>query len=189
MPKLWSETIAAHRHAVREAILDTTGALVIEHGLLSVTMSQIAEEAGVGRATLYKYFPDVEAILIAWHERQTAEHLTELTRLANRGGDTDERLREVLEAYAVICHHRGGHSSDLAALLHRGSQMTQIQHQLIDLVRDLLSEGVTQGNVREDIPPGELARYSVHALAATMPTKAAVHRLVNVTLDGLRPPT
>ena len=55
VPKLWSDTIAQHRHAVREAILDTTWALVTEHGLLSVTMSQIAEEAGVGRATLYKY--------------------------------------------------------------------------------------------------------------------------------------
>jgi AcrR family transcriptional regulator len=47
----------------RKAILDTTAALVAEGGLLSVTMSRIAEEAGIGRATLYKYFPDVEAIL------------------------------------------------------------------------------------------------------------------------------
>jgi AcrR family transcriptional regulator len=72
MPKLWSETIAAHRHTVRETILDATWALVAEHGLLAVTMSQIAEEAGIGRATLYKYFPDVEAILLAWHERHVA---------------------------------------------------------------------------------------------------------------------
>jgi len=70
VPKLWNETIEEHRREVREAILDTTVALVAEHGLLSVTMSQIAEETGIGRATLYKYFPDVEAILLAWHERQ-----------------------------------------------------------------------------------------------------------------------
>lgn len=65
MPKLWNETIEAHRHTVREAILNTTAELVTEHGLLSVTMSQIAEKTGIGRATLYKYFPDVEAILHA----------------------------------------------------------------------------------------------------------------------------
>ena len=70
MPKLWNETIEAHRREVRDAILDTTAALVAEHGLRSVTMSQIAEKTGIGRATLYKYFPDVEAILPAWHERQ-----------------------------------------------------------------------------------------------------------------------
>ncbi|TIL19051.1 MAG: helix-turn-helix transcriptional regulator, partial [Mesorhizobium sp.] len=55
MPKLWNETIDAHRRAVRDATLDTTAALVAEHGLLSVTMSKIAEETGIGRATLYKY--------------------------------------------------------------------------------------------------------------------------------------
>ena len=69
VPKLWNETIEAHRAAVRDAILDTTAALVAEHGLWSVTMSQIAEKTGIGRATLYKYFADVEAILLAWHER------------------------------------------------------------------------------------------------------------------------
>ena len=75
VPRLWDETIEAHRRAVRGATLDTTAALVAEHGLASVTMSQIAAETGIGRATLYKYFPDVDAILVAWHERQVAEHL------------------------------------------------------------------------------------------------------------------
>jgi Bacterial regulatory proteins, tetR family len=42
------------------------------------TMSQIAEETGIGRATLYKYFPDVEAILLAWHDRQIAAHIAYL---------------------------------------------------------------------------------------------------------------
>jgi AcrR family transcriptional regulator len=42
-------------------------------------MSQIAAEAsGIGRATLYKYFPDVESILRAWHERQVGAHLHQL---------------------------------------------------------------------------------------------------------------
>ena len=52
VPKLWNETIEAHRRAVIDATLDTTWALVTEHGPLSVTMSQIAEKTGIGRATL-----------------------------------------------------------------------------------------------------------------------------------------
>ena len=75
MPKLWNETIAAHRRDVRDAILDSAAALLGEHGLRSVTMSQIAVATGVGRATLYKYFPDIEAILVAWHERHVGCHL------------------------------------------------------------------------------------------------------------------
>src|ERR671916_987131 len=101
VPKLWNETIEAHRAAVRDAILDTTWALVTEHGLLSVTMSQIAEQTGIGRATLYKYFPDVESILFACHERHVTEHLRRLTALVDRPGDPDQRLHAVLEAYAL----------------------------------------------------------------------------------------
>lgn len=48
VPKLWNETIETHRHTVREAILETTWALVTEHGLMSVTMTRIAEKVGIG---------------------------------------------------------------------------------------------------------------------------------------------
>src|SRR5687768_2488734 len=109
MPKLWNETIEAHRREVRDAILDTTAALVAQHGLRSVTMSQIAEETGIGRATLYKYFPDVEAILFAWHERQIAGHLEHLAEVRDQAGDPGQRLEAVLEAYALIAHESHGH--------------------------------------------------------------------------------
>ena len=86
MPKLWSETVAAHRRGVRDAVLDTAAALAAEHGLRSVTMSQIAEATGIGRATLYKYFPGVEAILLAWQERQKARHFEQLVAVGGRAG-------------------------------------------------------------------------------------------------------
>ena len=181
----------AHRRAVREAILETTWALVSEHGLRSVTMSRIAEETGIGRATLYKYFPDVEAILFAWHERHVAGHLERLTELRDRTGDADERLEAVLEAYAIICHHRERHGTEqLAALLHRGEQVHRAQRRLINLFRDLLTEVAETGELRDDVAPDELASYCLHALAAAggLPSEAAVRRLVAVTLAGLRPP-
>lgn len=62
--------------------------------------------------------------------------------------------------------------------------------QLTRLIRDLLADAVRTGDLRDDIAPGELATYCIHALAAarTLPSKAAVRRLVAVTLAGLRPP-
>src|SRR5688500_3833530 len=120
MPRLWMQTIEAHRREVHDAILDTTAALVTEHGLLSVTMSQIAEETGIGRATLYKYFSDVEAILFAWHERQITGHLEYLAEVRDQGGDAGERLEAVLEAYARVSREsHGHHDTALAAFLHR----------------------------------------------------------------------
>jgi AcrR family transcriptional regulator len=186
MPKLWNETIEAHRRAVRDAILDATGVLVAEHGLASVTMSQIAEMTGIGRATLYKYFADVEAILVAWHERQVTGHLERLGHVRNRPGTACERLCAVLEAYALMSHPH--HGTELAALLHRGDHVARAHQQLRDLIRDLLIEAVEAGDVRDDVPPDELASYCLHALgaASSLALRDAVDRLVAVTLAGLR---
>ncbi len=187
MPKLWNETIEAHRHAVRLAIMDTTAVLVAKHGLPTVTMSQIAEETGIGRATLYKYFPGVEAILVAWHERQVTGHLEHLAAVRDQAYGANERLKAVLEAYALISHEHQG--TELTALLHRGEHVARAQQQLSNLVRDLLIEGAKTGDIRDDVAPDELARYCLHALgaASSLPSKAAVRRLVMVTLAGLTP--
>jgi AcrR family transcriptional regulator len=191
VPRLWDDTIQAHRHQVREAILDTTAALVATHGLLAVTMSQIAAATGIGRATLYKYFPDVEAILLAWHQRQISGHLDQLAEVRDQAGDADQRLEAVLEAYALIAHQAHGHrDSELAAFLHRDQHVTKAEQQLRDMLQDLLTQAAATGKIRGDVAPSELASYCLHALAAagSLPSRAAVRRLVTVTVAGLRPP-
>jgi AcrR family transcriptional regulator len=104
-----------------------------------VTMSKIAEEAGIGRATLYKYFSDLEGILVAW----------------------------------------------------RGEHVARARQQLQGFIRDLLLEGARAGKFRDDVAADELASYTLHALSAASSLtskKAAVRRLVQVTLTGLRAP-
>ena len=187
MPRLWTESVAAHRRAVRDATLEAAAALVAEHGLASVTMSQIAERTGIGRATLYKYFPDVESILAAWHERQITAHLEHLAQVRDKASDP---LEAVLEAYAFISHESHGHrGSALAALLHRDEQVVKAQQQVQAMFRALLADGAQSGRVRADVAPDELASYCLYALTAAgnLTSKAAVRRLVTVTLTGLRP--
>lgn len=191
VPKLWSETIEEHRRAVRDAVLEATVALVAEQGLRGVTMSRIAEETGIGRATLYKYFPDVESILLAWHERQITGHLHQLAELRDGPGGAGERLAAVLDTYAFIQHRRHGHGAELSALLHRGEHVLHAERHLHGFVRDLLAEAAAAGEVRDDVAPDELATYCLHALAAAggLPSEAAVRRLVAVTVAGLRRPS
>ena len=186
VPKLWNETIDSHRRAVREAILDTAGAMATGQGLSSVTMSEIALGAGIGRATLYKYFPDVDAILVAWHERQITTHLKYLAEIRSQAGYSSERLKLVLEAYALIAHQH--HGTELSAILHQGQHVVRAQEQLNSFIEDILTQGAEAGDIRKDIAPAELASYCLHALTAagSLPSKAAVLRLVKVTLAGLR---
>jgi hypothetical protein len=75
--------------------------------------------------------------------------------------------------------------------VHRGEHIARAQQHLNDFIRDLLTEAAAAGDVRNDVAPAEQAGYCRHALsaAADLPTKAAVRRLVTMTLDALRPPS
>jgi AcrR family transcriptional regulator len=188
VPKLWTDTIEEHRRAVRDAALDAAAALAREHGLAALTMSGIAAEAGLGRATLYKYFPDAEAVLVAWHERQISRHLRELAQVRDGAGSPAARLAAVLGTYAAI--QREHHGTELAALLHQGEHVARAHQQLQAFIAELLADGARAGEIRGDIAAGELAAYCLHALTAagTAPSRAAVGRLLAVIMAGLRPP-
>jgi AcrR family transcriptional regulator len=212
MPTRWIDTVELHRRTVRDAIIETTAALVAAHGLAAVTMSQIAAQAGVGRATLYRHFADVDGILVAWHDQHVARHLERLAEVRDRSADAGEQLEAVLEAYALISrerereHHDGPgrsrahhghdtrshrhHATEVAALVHRPDHVAGPQRRLNEFMRDVVARAANAGIVRDDIPPDELARYCLHSLAAagSLASTAGVRRLVALTLAGLRPP-
>jgi len=78
--------------------------------------------------------------------------------------------------------------TEFAALLHRGEHVARAHQHLSDFIAALLIEGARDGEIRDDVAPGELANYCLHALSAagSLPSKAAVRRLVAVTMAGLR---
>jgi AcrR family transcriptional regulator len=150
-------------------------------------MSAIAERTGIGRATLYRYFPDADAILAAWHERHVTGHIERLVRLAEGEGRALERLEGLLAAYAWARHAQP--RDEIAATLHSGPHVGEARQQLAAVVGELIGEAAADGAIRTDVNAGELAEYCLHALAAAggLRSGAAVRRLVTVTMTGLRP--
>lgn len=98
----------------------------------------------------------------------------------------------MLESFAHIVHEgaHGHPGPEIAALLHSGVHVTRAQQQLHGMIRDLVAEGARGGAIRDDVASDELASFCLHSLSAAggLPSKAAVRRLVSVTLAGLRPP-
>jgi hypothetical protein len=93
-----------------------------------------------------------------------------------------------LEAFATIAHQSRGHrDTELAALLHRDHEPSHAQAHVERLIADLITEGAATGVVRADVSADELATFCVHALSAagTLRSKAAVQRLVDLTLTAL----
>ncbi len=189
MPKLWSQTIETHRNQVRETVLARTAALVAKQGVRALTMSQIAAESGISRATLYNYFPDVESILLAWHERQIASHLDHLLALRDQAAAPFDGLEAALGAYALICHRikREDHGAEIIALLHREDHLADPERRLHEFIAELIGQAAADGAIRTDVNTDELAAYALNALAAAgrLKSKAAVERLVAVTIAGM----
>lgn len=163
------------------------------HGLRGVTMSRIAAEAGIGRATLYKYFPDVQSILTAWHQEQVSRHLAVLQSTKSGRGTAHQRLRKVLETFAFMTRHAAEQSgvTDLVlASLHSPDELSEPEAQLRELLKELIDEGVVEGDLRDDVPSDELALYclNVAVSARHASSQAAVDRLITVTMAGLTSP-
>ena len=158
-------------------------------------MSEIAVKTGIGRATLYKYFPDVETILAAWHQRQIRHHLNHLGEVRDQAQGPDARLEAVLTAFAHIQRDRARHGhgqphgSELAVLLHTDDQLAKAQHEVHGLIGELITDAATAGTVRSDVSSEELAGYCIHALEAARhtPSEEAVSRLLMLILAGMRP--
>jgi AcrR family transcriptional regulator len=181
MPKLWTDTVEKHRHAVRAAALDAVGTLIHQSGMSGVSMTRVAEQAGITRATLYKYFADVEALLGAWHERQVHEHLAALTMIRDETTGPRQRVQSVLEAYALMVFDRRIHE---APSLHSGAHSDHARNHLEAFIADVLGQ-VPRDHLAMD--PQDLARYCIHALGAAgaLSTRDAVPLLVGVTVKGI----
>lgn len=82
---------AAHRI---EALLDAAAAVVVEHGVEHLTTALVAERAGASIGTVYRYFPDRVAVLVALAERNL------------------ERMRLAIERQLQVDHESWEHALD-----------------------------------------------------------------------------
>ncbi len=95
---------AKQKIETRQAILDAAVALIIEKGFRATSMRAIAQQAGVGDATIYNYFPTKEAIFYAYYEDRFAQAAATLQRIEGLDEHTfQERLQaffeEILHAF------------------------------------------------------------------------------------------
>ncbi|MGW4967176.1 TetR/AcrR family transcriptional regulator [Nonomuraea sp. NPDC004186] len=99
-----------------ERLIKAALELYAEHGYDNVTVSQIAERAGITRRSYFRYFPDKREVLFAGSERlptaiqqavlaaaETSSPLaTVLAALADVGAQLAEQVKNVAERRAVI---------------------------------------------------------------------------------------
>ena len=92
------ERIQQKNPDVTDALVDATGRLMEQLGYRKTSMEDIAAAAGVSRATAYLYFPNKEAMLVAWIDRRTSERLLALQAVIRAEADPIQRVRKAVLA-------------------------------------------------------------------------------------------
>src|SRR5262245_63674964 len=101
MPELIRERADAARN--RRRVLAAAERLFAQPG--AITMEDIAREAGVGRATLYRRFPDPASIAVALldkHERELQERLLHGKPPLGPGAPPTQRLAAFYAAMTAL---------------------------------------------------------------------------------------
>lgn len=132
----------------RARVIQAARELVDEGGPAAVTYSALAERAGVGRATLYRHWPELSDL---WAELRNELVGSFEARLS---GDLERDLRLVLgQLIAMLRGASGGPS--LVTLLERAQWDPETRHHLLEAervnpLRLVLGAAKTRGTLGED---------------------------------------
>ena len=148
----------------RRQIVDAVFEVASEHGIPGTTIARVAQTAGVGIGTVYRYFDDQRAMLQA-----AAEALSEKlmgTVPENRDGDALDFIRYMAERHYNLVSARSGYFAGLwlefvSANERLGLRDTILKTQLaaIQAVRTVCERGRTEGSIRVDVDVDLLAYH------------------------------
>ena len=172
MPKIIGESLASHRELTRTRLFEALGSLMGEQSFESITMSQIAERAGVGRTAVYNHFADKEVLLLAYMREVTSEFARILTQRLDAEPDPLMRLRIYVRSHLQMIgryHVKAG----MGLRRQMSGQGASHLHDHAGIVGELLI--------------GILDEAMERGLIVEQNTLGAVH-LIHATLQGQRLP-
>ncbi|MER5811823.1 helix-turn-helix domain-containing protein [Streptomyces sp. NPDC002033] len=150
-------------------------------------LDEIARQAGVGIATLFRRFPDKAALLRAVLEQQFTQQVLPVIDRALDDEDPRRGLTSVIEAALTSAadeHHV------LTAARNAGILTSEAGARFFDALDPLVTRGQQSGVIREDLVPDDLKRVMgmlVSVLWTMDPGDGGWRRYVTLVLDGLTP--
>jgi len=140
--------------AATDRIIEATFALVAERGLGGVTMTEIADRAGVARQTLYNHFSDVEQIIVTGIEQYAQTGFAHLVDLLDATGTAEAKM-ELLARYTVAQGSHGHGVEDLRSALSPEARAHIDRHQsdFRTLVASIIGGGIADGSFDDGLDP------------------------------------
>ena len=183
----WANLTEAYRKGQRESIAHTAMTLLIEGGGAGLSMSGLAQAAGISRPTLYRYYPDMDSVLVGVAEL-FAQHDEAFAAEVLAESDPRGQLQAFLDAVTDPIAH--GHPTAVeleAALPPEGRKLLHAhEDRAYRLLVDILKRGVRADVFSSDVNPDTDARF---ILGLTQQAQADTIERVHVLVDKLVQPT
>lgn len=144
----------------RQDVLDATGVLVAEAGVVGLTMRKLAERAGVAVATLYNQFGDREGVLVAFVSSGLDQLEVDLDAQPDAGLiDTTRHLFEALDTEFADEPEvwRPIFASMQAGLQTHG--MGEVGDRVVAYIEGDLAKAAAEGMFAVDVDVAALARH------------------------------
>ncbi|MFF1612359.1 TetR/AcrR family transcriptional regulator [Amycolatopsis sp. NPDC058278] len=185
-------TLRADARRNRDKIINAARAIFASSGLES-PMEEIARTAGVGVGTLYRRFPDREALIKAVAVESFERVLSDAKAAAAAEPTAWEALvwlmRHSVELQLSI--QLAMVSPRVREILKTDSQVREHRAQLIDLLGELVCRAQEEGTLRTDVGAGDIAMMCAMSLRQMHAKSAETARLgatrcIAIMIDGLR---
>lgn len=176
----------ALQQRVIDAILEAAAGVIAASGE-SASMSDVAEAAGVARATLYRYFPNRQALLddlaaLAVDDAEGRLAAARLEEVPTHEGITRvvRALVEVGDAFVVLARERVEPDAE------------QFEQSVGARLRQLVERGQAGGDLRDDVPTPWLTDALVSLVVSVLRSRPAagredtIARITTLFLDGAR---
>lgn len=151
-----------------DVILEAAARVLAHHGYARATTNRIAQAAGVSVGSLYEYFPNKDAILVAIAERQLQQMKDAVVASLDGPGPIENVLRRFVEA-SVAAHepHRDLHRVVFSEAPHPAefhACVLQMEETLAHTLRDVLRRE-TQDAIADPDTVAHLVVQTVEALS------------------------
>jgi AcrR family transcriptional regulator len=150
--------------SVNDRIIHATLTLISEQGLGAVTMSRVADTAGVARQTLYNHYDDIDNIVATAIDRHNQESIGLLGAGLEMAESPTGKIEQMVRHFVMVGSHARhtfdfgtGLSADTRVVLDSYNDAVE-QH-----VRGILEDGRRSGDFRPNITP-EIDTVLIRAL-------------------------
>jgi len=163
---------SVQQKSTRDAILDATDNLLARYGYKKMTIDDLAAEVGIGKGTVYLYFPSKEEIVLSHVDRIIERLKARLWAIVHKDLSPDEKIRRMMVERVVYRFDSVQHYTQSL-----NEMLAQVRAKLLDrrtryfleeaqIFAKVLDDGTSGGvfDVRNSLDTAQTLLYATNSL-------------------------